>query len=588
MLEGGLNYADLSACTLTPFPARHFRNARVVWLNHRWMIQAGLQTSDPEVERVVSNWLIDTFGVSVPYPPHDPETDYIDDSVSLSADRYGSTGGAAHGGSGRCGVKFGLNAKGIGATPLVSSSVDWYHSHGCMWLEEAIRETVCSELAELDIEKGAVPVIAIIDTGAPVHWGGGETGQRRAIIVRPNFIRLSHLQRSIFFGTSGFDGSDQQLDAQRTHEVASALWGASHKREELAVLAESPLESALSVSEQIGYCHFHRLWPGPFYSSNCEIDGKLVDFGSFRSVPSWRRFYGDKNADGFGAEIPAAVAAYASLQPMLARAEVTAPSTHRLISAMNSRARRSFCDQFKKSLSPAQVTNFAALEHLTQEIVNYYQREQTKPADPDSPGDSLHTFVVAARDPDDSAASILAEKIKKGVKEICGDSNSSASRYAACLASLSRHLHPRDSLCREKLLAKALGLVSSRNLGRPRFNELVSRFISKKVGTSRRVWSDLPVNLIVVAQRCWNDCSYALCRDSGSNQFYLWIEGTKHGDLVRVFGRDLAYSDFAATDLSSNPSRVRIVKPHGNVTSLAFTADLNGIVLRFPRPDFFY
>lgn len=284
----------LSPVIYAPNAARRLRGASVLWLNDRWFGEAGIDLARDGERDHVERWLLATYGVSIP-SPHEPDDLYVGPPRTLGADRYGGTGGTVHGGSGRCLFASGFNVKGAGRTSLVSDATDWYHSHGCLWLEEAIRESLYSELAARVFPGGAVPVIAILDAGAGIYWDDGSIGERRALVVRPNFVRLAHLQRSLFFGSAGHPGSEQHLDALKCRDVAEAVWrnGAA---------SPSTLEIAERIGRQIGFARFHRLWPGPFFSSNFTLDGQLVDFGSFRSMPDWKRRQGAVTDLPFGDE----------------------------------------------------------------------------------------------------------------------------------------------------------------------------------------------------------------------------------------------------------------------------------------------
>src|SRR5206468_820219 len=110
--------------------------------------------------------------------------------LTFHADRYGATSGSAHGGSGRVGTNGPFNVKGLGRTPLASTMSDWQHSHGCLWLEEAVREAIYSEVADAEFPHGAVPVVAIIGTGIRHELEDGAVGER-ALLVRPSFLRLA-------------------------------------------------------------------------------------------------------------------------------------------------------------------------------------------------------------------------------------------------------------------------------------------------------------------------------------------------------------------------------------------------------------
>lgn len=287
-------FCDLSESLYVPFRVRAFRAPKLLWVNPRWLAAIGAGSERGKRESVCA-WLVERFAVGVPQY-WDPEASYAGPWRTLYADRYGATQGSSQGGSGRVGTIGAFQVKGVGPTPLVSKRTDWFHSHGFMWLEEAIREAICSEQAAAEFPHGAVPTIAVIDTGERIHWNAESTGERRALLVRPAFLRLASLQRSIFFGDSGTRDSSQYADARRTAD----LWFHVVRSREKPTAHLTRLFEKLG--EQYGAGQAMRLWPGPLYSSNVTLDGALVDFGGFRAMPSWRRARGSMRGHDFGAE----------------------------------------------------------------------------------------------------------------------------------------------------------------------------------------------------------------------------------------------------------------------------------------------
>lgn len=283
------SYGDISPHLYVPFKARPFRDARIAWLNQRWFQAAGVDCTSPVERAGVEQWLLDHFGVGVS-SDDDPEDQYLSTERLLYADRYGAPSGSVHGGSGRVGTWGAFNAKGVGRTPLASRRSDWYHSHGCMFLEEAVREAVLSEVSAAIFPHGVVPTIAVIDTGARLRWRDGTWGERRAIVIRPAFLRIANLMRTIYFGTAGYPGSDQTADAACVRD----MW---------RLFSDDELLGAFGiVGAQYGFGNALRLWPGPFFVSNFTITGELVDFGSFRALPNWLRAKGESRAHCFGGE----------------------------------------------------------------------------------------------------------------------------------------------------------------------------------------------------------------------------------------------------------------------------------------------
>jgi hypothetical protein len=301
LADAAPDFAGLSPNLCARFEARRFRDAELVWLNRRWFVAAGLDMDDALTARAVERLMLEDYGVGIADPAL-PAGTFVGPPLAFEADRYGATGGTSQGGSGRVGMRGPFNVKGIGRTPLVSAVVDWQHSHGCLWLEEAIREAIFGEIVDAEFPHRAVPVIAIIATGIEQVLEDGEEIGERALLVRPNFLRLATLQRSVFFGSAGFAGSDQYRDAQRTREIWERLWQPEFRQVREKVACPSLEETFARIGEQYGFGHAVRLWPGPLFASNVSLDGRLVDFGSMRALPSWHRAQSKFASHSFGGE----------------------------------------------------------------------------------------------------------------------------------------------------------------------------------------------------------------------------------------------------------------------------------------------
>lgn len=192
-LHSGLPRLDeWSNHLLVPFQAQQLQRARVLWINRRWFLERDIIVTDPDVERRVRNWLIAEFGYSVPRK-EDPVGAFTKQVKTFYADRYGSTTGkSVHGGSGRAATLGFFQAKGIGLTPLAGVGANWVHSHGCASMEESVREAIYSEIACAEFPHGAVPVIALLDTGLQTHPRHPLTTNaqplQRALIIRARGI----------------------------------------------------------------------------------------------------------------------------------------------------------------------------------------------------------------------------------------------------------------------------------------------------------------------------------------------------------------------------------------------------------------
>lgn len=279
----GLNLTTLAPDLCVGVRARRLPRARVLWLNSRWWRECGWDVYDAVERRAIEFELLDHFGVFT------SDQGSSKDDRLLFADRYGGTFGALHGGSGRSASWRQLIAKGIGRTPLAAVDLLPSHADGTLSLIEAVREAIAGEIANAELPYGAIPAVAILSTGLEVQ-------SAEAILIRPNFIRPAHFERSVFFGSAGTVGSDQELDARRVGQMVTL---AIDRPGDLAF--PGLLEMFRRFAHQIGASHANRLWQGKFLSSNASVTGALADFGSFRTVPSWHSFYGEPE-EVFGRE----------------------------------------------------------------------------------------------------------------------------------------------------------------------------------------------------------------------------------------------------------------------------------------------
>lgn len=272
-LSAGVDPAFWQEHDCVSFPVERLPGARVLWLNRRWWLAEGYNVDLAVQRREIEEELLTTFGVR-------SSMHKSDSSAALLCDRYGSSFGSCHGGSGRSGISGRLMAKGIGRTPLAGPAQNLWHVDGYLSLGEAIREIVAGEIADAELPWGAVPGVALLVTGKPADDG-------YAILVRPSFLRPAHFERSLFFGNSGTPTSDQYLESLHVRSIIARA------SDPTSVIGFPGLLTMFNrFADQIGASHAHRLWQGKFLSSNATIYGALADFGSFRTVPSWNQFVG--------------------------------------------------------------------------------------------------------------------------------------------------------------------------------------------------------------------------------------------------------------------------------------------------------
>ena len=293
-------HADWGSTFCVATPMVRLANAQVLWINDRWMLGRGVDTTRSDVRARVSAWLLKEFALLTSLPGRGHAADPV--VVDGGADRYGATGRVGHGGSGRAVICGHFQVKGTGPTSLVGRDADWFHSHGCLWMEEAIREVMFGELFELEMGGGTVPTIAIIDTGLNLRHADGNFGERRALSVRPFAPRIAHLQRAYGFQPPSCDPPTALNRVQRedTWRVRCA-WRAYDRAVDAGELLSLP-GLFERVGERVAFSHVWKLSHGGFYASNITLDGRLIDFGSATAVSDWTPQPVSTGGAWFGAE----------------------------------------------------------------------------------------------------------------------------------------------------------------------------------------------------------------------------------------------------------------------------------------------
>lgn len=502
------------------FFARHLRRASVAWLNSRYWSAEGWDLSDCGAVRELKKLIVDRFGVST-FSELDGEDAYLDTGVTLYADRYGGTFGHSHGGSGRAGTFGNLNAKGIGATPLRDPKANWYHSHGCMWLEEAVREAIYSEVCWYEFPWRSNPIVAIIDTGEHAQWRDGTRGARRAIAVRPAALRVAHLERNILFGTAGTVESDQYKDTLRVKEIISHV---SRLGIELDRNTSSPVLASMvnRICDQIGYGRAHRLFHGDYLSSNICITGALIDFGAFRGVEDWQRREWEDDGLPFGGEDRRLFQTARSLAFHL-RKHTGVPFDNNMVPLEDITA--TIHSAFVKSLARL-CLGHTRTDAIVSRIVEYYEINQQRSPSLSSTWSSFHAGIVG-KESDESHPEDFA--IGKSIYEQVIDCSDDIIK-GRVIASISRWATSRCDTTREAVLSRTTAMIetleASESIERTAFSEHVSSFIDDTICDLRRSFSTLNDHEVIVKHSTFAGCLSLHCRDLLTGNDYWRIEGS--------------------------------------------------------------
>lgn len=576
---------------LVPFSVRKLDRPRVLWLNDRWLRESGVPIEDLAVASDLITELLEKFAVA-------PMTDgRVDDHAILYADRYGGIGSTPHGGSGRCGLSAGFHGKGIGPTPLVSTGSDWHHSNGCMSLAEALREVVSSEIANAELPFGAIPILAIIDTGAYFGRERNERGERRAIVVRPNFIRPAHFERAVFSVAAVDTTSGTGVDALRTEEAITAVTSRPESEKEGAIAFPGVRETFLKIAQQTGAARAHRLWQGRFMSGNVTVDGALADLGSFRAVPSWRLAIGEPE-ERFGDDAHSLTTAVNSVCfhfGKYAARSYRVPEARELVRETLDALNSAFTDVCASQFAQAGVLHMEGLSVLREFFCEYFTKQQRERVQLGAHRKGwmrpwlFHALTTNAKLPegvslqDSKAAQSLRDIFRKYAAVGADDAES------VLVAVARRWLWPRPLLYYEIAVPRSVRVASRivDNLDADR--SLVQQFISSTLTRCRRIWRGIPQALHVIGQVCDVASAALWCEDRLTGAKYICLEGRTASSRVIVLGQPLRLASLDAFSPSIVGSVVRATIPVTNQYSGArCSLDVGGETLRMPTMTFRY
>ena len=513
-----------------PFSTAPIAGARLLWLNARWFAASGFDLRDPEIAAEIEHWLLQHFGVIADDSPGPSST--------LFAELYGGTHGIVHGGSGRAGSRDGFNAKGIGRTPLVGTRSDFHHVHGSLWLYEAVREIIASEIADAELPRGAVPIVALLDTGQDLRFP--DQLVRRGIIVRPDFVRPAIFERSVFFGTSGTPGSDQTLDAGRVRAAVEAAAAGSHP-----FAMDLSIESMfVGISLQRGAGRALRLWQGQFTSSNVAIDGAWADFGAFCAMPDWRRA-----ERGFGARFGTdellidntvrSICFYWAKCGALADAR---EESRRIIDQFPRWVSKSFDETLARELRLRRLLNDDRADTLMMLLNRYYTYQQRQECVYEvSPaggwiGDDFERHNEAQQTGAGSDC-----RYSRDFAELYGDGNLEGTRAALARRTFAERplLYPTTADLAFKRYANPSGDAFRHT------PHSVQAYIDERIGDSRRAWPAIDEKYLVVAQYCRGATTVLLTADLDRGGEYRWlIDGPVSEDRLRLSFADLPLKTF--------------------------------------------
>lgn len=237
-----------------------------------------------------------------------------------------------------------------------------------------------AEIVRRSFPHGGVPVLAILGTGKSVVWetDKGPKSERRALLVRPPFLRPAHFERAIGFLSGGSrEGPEDHARVEAVFAAMRESWGTAGLVQRYETFFER-------WAEQLAFGFVRRLPHGNNTTSNIAFDGRLVDFGATSAVPSWATIATSRHRTPYLGLFAALSSGLDSLSYYFGRfvdAEL-GRSDHR--TALRERARRVFVEHSAAEVLavagvPAALARTASrdlkIQAVTQDAIAIAQRE---------------------------------------------------------------------------------------------------------------------------------------------------------------------------------------------------------------------
>ncbi|MCT8284945.1 hypothetical protein NYQ43_04350 [Xanthomonas translucens pv. translucens] len=487
------DFSEWGTELLVPFEVRELKFASVLWLNERWFKNQNKIQLNVEQRATIEKWILDEFAYCVPEDSY--SNIFGDKSKVVFADRYGSSGLGPHGGSGRAAVFGSFHVKGVGPTPLVASSTDWWHSHGGMWLEEAIREGIYSEIVKEEFPYGASSVIAIIDIGVRCLLPNGKLGKRKALLVRELEVRPAHMERACVFKLDEFPPT-RLKDVERVRQAVNRY---SH----LFGSIDGLTDMFHRFGQQAGYGQVHRLFHGGYFTSNLSVLGRLLDFGGFRSVGNWHRARSMDHIPGFGEERAMLQIAVRSIAFYFRKYLLNgvSPSASVLDNAVHNGIESAFAEECLK-IWGGKFSRSSYNEIVVHVMKRFFERQQRTyvsyqlgnlPADRWVHGELRDYLLTNDRE------TLVTPEIRETVDIVEAHSLTPGETLVRLLCAL-RILMTRELLFREDLQSSIYEAIGAEDGEEPPQADVVASTIESMVARSRRDW-DLGVGRLgIIAQ----------------------------------------------------------------------------------------
>ncbi|WP_454440092.1 protein adenylyltransferase SelO family protein [Vibrio bathopelagicus] len=288
----------LPIMSFASFETKRLKNSELVWLNSDLLNTYGFNGTIEEIE----SFLLEQYSYVSDGYTHNNRVMNNKRKI-FWADRYGSRHEVCNGGSARCGFDGYFQIKGIGLTPLLAQNMSESHSHGKLFLDEAIAEAIWGELCHKNLPFGSIRTLAIIKTNVNQEYLylDGKPKKPCALAIREFSIRPAHFERATFFWPSHENMFLRIDDADRVRESIKYL-PRSLGTSELELSSKQELLNCLSliisrIAKQVAFSRVKGIPHGSLTSSNIGIDGRFLDFGTITAVPDFGNYV---LADGVG------------------------------------------------------------------------------------------------------------------------------------------------------------------------------------------------------------------------------------------------------------------------------------------------
>ncbi|EKO3570930.1 YdiU family protein [Vibrio metschnikovii] len=277
------------------FDAYKLKGTEVVWINKELIQEYEIELD----EESIKSELIENFSyVSKGYTK---KTRIItNDKKQFMADQYGSRHEICNGGSARCGINGHFQIKGIGRNPLVAANMSESHSHGKLFIDEAISEAIWGEICHKHLPYGAIRTLAIIKTNVKHKFGylDGAPDKHCALAIRETSVRPAHFERCTFFWPEESYRYLRDNDANRVRKAMPYLSNLLLGKNQNTSLGDTLNIVIDRLACQIAASRVKGIPHGSLTSSNISVDGRFLDFGTITAVPDFGNYV---LANGVGA-----------------------------------------------------------------------------------------------------------------------------------------------------------------------------------------------------------------------------------------------------------------------------------------------